>query len=780
MFESIFRISEGQNFFICLSVITIYLSLFVVALWEVVVIVISFKTDRYRMEDLTGLIDFGSEKLIFKSFVQQIIHGGERKRVCFVATDFFIRIFDPQAPPENTLKEVAKFPMCDIRKMDSLDEITLRFTFGPDQVVTIVTDTPSSVLSDIYVNLRTLILTNELPQIEKSVVDSVKNQRFNAYGSVMHRYQATLAWKGVSVSPDALKSVERFLKREPKEIDLGVIEDLGFNLPIFLDSIMMQPMITRLKIPTRPQSQFFQLLADVVESPSSNIISVGIVEAVDEGFYEFMQFLNRIETVKLEEICFENMEVPDTAIEAIQSYLASGTKSISLGFTKCEIRECEKRIVTMIEQCKNLIGVNMTSVWLESSVNVKTTMGRLQKIAMRGCGIQISEVLDVLSRVYTPRVTELDLSQNQCTERISADVALPCSIRKVIVDFVKWRSSNLTAMFQLVCNGLQNAYFSCVRAQLSEKHWQKFFLSLDAFQAPQLSTLIWNENQIHPKICQFLQRASNFEVFCMAGCKVLSEAPLQKLFENHKALVVVDMHGTQSYRLGPGIRPFLLSIRKSKSIRRLDVSHCKMGPAAFAKLVEVVTGNPKVKQLLLDDNDLPTFASLELLCAAIQARAEKGISIYCRFPWKDVIDLVRENKVTSEKINSIKPLFVAPEAPKSSPGWEEWLMLTQQQYPEEVVIEEAKQPVSRSESRPNSPSGNKPFSREHMSCGVERRSVADDKERTGRKLPEGSKQDTNIRMDFFDVKPIDNAQLMQKFGELYSIEALSQRLSGTV
>ena len=371
-------------------------------------------------------------------------------------------------------------------------------------------------------------------------------------------------------------------------------------------------------------------------------------------------------------------------------------------------------------------------------------------------------------------------------------VTLPANVKKVVVDCVKWKDTSFTELFRLACNGNQSMTLSCIRAQLVDRHWQKFFQSLDTFQAPQLVTLIWNENQIHAKLCQFLQKAPNFAVFCMAGCRVLSDPPLQKFLEGHKSLMVVDMHGTDTYRLGSAIKPLLSSIKKSKSIRRLDVSHCRMGSTAFAKLVEVIASNTKVKQVLLDDNDLPNFAAFEPLCGAIQSRVEKGISIYCRFPWDDVIGFAKAKSLTAEKISSIRSLFLDPEAPKSSPGWQEWLMLTQQRYPEAVVIEEAKQPIPKPETRSISPTTAEeriktpPLSKEHNKAPLAEADLlpggsSEQRSPTPDRPPKAAfRPDTNIQMDFFDVKQIDNKELLQKFGEMYSFEALSQRLLGHV
>lgn len=183
-------------------------------------------------------------------------------------------------------------------------------------------------------------------------------------------------------------------------------------------------------------------------------------------------------------------------------------------------------------------------------------------------------------------------------------------------------------------------------------------------------------------------------MLCIGGSRVLSEASLQKLLSEHRTLYIVDFHGTATGRFGPSLRNYLSAVKKSKSIRRIDVSHNKMGPKAFQALVDLLTNSPKIRQILCDDNELPNYAAFEPLVVCLQSREH---TVCCRYPEEDMAFFNRTENFPESKLAAIRAAFRAPESPRTGPGHEEWLALISQQYPEALDIEEAKQPIPKSD-----------------------------------------------------------------------------------
>jgi hypothetical protein len=458
-----------------------------------------------------------------------------------------------------------------------------------------------------------------------------------------------------------------------------------------------------------------------------------------------------------------------------------------------------------MDQPRNLIGIHMTTVWLADSATVKNAMLRLQQISMRGCCVKADEILTMLSRAYAPRVEVLDLSRNQCTEQFKTALSLPATLSKLIMDDVKWNYNNFITLFKLICNSAQAITFSCVHVQMNDRHLNKFFQAIEACQAPQLLVLIWNDNPVHTKLCQLLLKAPNLKVLCIAGSRVLSDAALQRLLSEHRTLYIIDMHGTAVNRFGPALKGFLTAIKKSKSIRRIDVSHNKMGTQAFTRLVELIISNPKIRQVLLDDNDLPSYASFEPLLQAIQGRERP---FYCRYPEEDIQFFNRTENFSEEKIAAIRAKFRPPESPLKGPGHEEWLKLIYQNYPESSEIEEAKQPIPKPDIeevvRPESEDLTRNVANDGHSTFVSTGpagSPGQSMEQQSRAMESGQgsnrlnshpvsspvfnghaafRPPASIQMDFVDVPPIDNTQIYGHYKTVYSVQTLTQRLRSLI
>jgi hypothetical protein len=378
------------------------------------------------------------------------------------------------------------------------------------------------------------------------------------------------------------------------------------------------------------------------------------------------------------------------------------------------------------------------------------------------------------------------------------------------MDEVRWNYNNLITLFKLVCNAGQPMTFSCAKVQITDRHWNRFFSAIENCQAPQLYALIWNDNPVHLRLCQLLLKAPILKVLCIAGSRILAETALQKVLENHRALYIVDMHGTALNHYGPVIRTYLASMKKSKTIHRLDVSHNKMGPKAFSQLVELITTNPKIRQVLCDDNDLPNYAAFEPLITAMQNRES---SIYVRFPEEDFAAFARAEPFPEAKFASIKAMFRSPESPPHGPGHEEWLRLIFQQYPESSDIEDARAPPPKPEGEshlglevsdgpPESPTrdlrseSNDSIHRAATHGGgipkqslpatptqsVDRIKIAGTPRSPTPDPPSnmGFATPPNIQMDFVDVPPVQNAQVTAHYNSIYSIHNLSQRLRSLI
>jgi hypothetical protein len=739
----------------------------------------------FKMEAICKFVDFQLEKSIYCNIVRQIIPGGERRSVFLVVTEFFIHIFLLRSQkPGKDMRLASKYALCEITKLDALDEVTFRITIGRE-TVTIVVDQRSTILSDIYHNLCCVQLPSALPRIDPALI---ANAAIDLFLSIQRRYRAKLAWQGKFASPDVHQSIDRFLKGHPRVIDLGVIEDLGWCVQVFLEAIAIHPLIDTILVPARPQSRFYDLLWRYFQCPTTAVTTLGVVESVDEKFDKFLSRLSQIPAISLNTLSFIDLEVSHGTIEKVQTFLNNGPHKLSLSFTKCDVRQCDTCLASVIENCPNIVGLHMTTVWLASSVIVTPAMFRLKSISLRGCDVQADEILSMMSDADSLKVEMLDLSKNSCMGEFKATMTFPPTLSKLVMDEVDWNCTNVIILFKLVCNAGHPMSFSCAKVQIRDHEWKRFFRAIEKCQAPLLNGLIWNENPVHEHLCTLLLNAPKLKVLCIAGSRILHEKPLRNLLESHKALYIVDMHGTALNRYGPGILPYLSSIKKSGTIRRIDVSHNKMGQKSFSTLAELIATNPRIRQVLCDDNALENYAAFEPLITAIQHRKK---TVYVRFPEAEFAAFASAESWSQETVAGIKSLFWPPEAPARFPGQEEWLKLIFQQYPEVSHIEDAQEPPKPGHDHLGMDVWSSESSDSIHNCEFPQQPVPPSTVQAANRIkiaglpapdPPTMRFATPpiIQMDFVDVPPVQNAQAIAHYTNIYSMHNVSQRLRSVI
>ncbi|OHT16466.1 hypothetical protein TRFO_02741 [Tritrichomonas foetus] len=822
-----------------------------------------------------------SETLLESKLVQQIIPGGEHRYVYLVVTEFNIHLFFRRNSPKSKTQRrnspkskdkptndspkksteeasdkssnhdipkkftspplvlIACHPFRDLVRLDALDEVTFRLTFKSENPYTFIEEKPSNILNIILDAITEIISPEFYPQI---FTPTQLNKKINEdlYYCLKQRYRAILAWNQIFPTQFLLQSLDRFLKLKPKNIDLGIIEDLGFNVPIFLDAIGIQPAITTLIIPTRQQSNYYEILTQFLPH-NSTLKNIIIHEPLNDAFLHFFTAIRKFRLVALESLEFVECRISTDMCKLIRKFLHHHT--IEIIFTKCVILQCETNIISFCNyssskqnsdninsaivpgdgpnsyiqnnstnnsnsskiitksnnnaggkesnnlngsnhnshgnsqnsnnasssnnnsnssnhasnnnNSNNLNGIHLTSVWLNDSVALRTALFKISHISLRGCRIKINEFFTTLSISLSNLIT-LDLSKNSCMEPFSGKLAFPDTLKELYLNDVKWIEPNFTLVFNQACYHGQEISLSVANAFFLDrkKSFEKFYKNISNWSSSSLACLYWNCNTMNSKLCQFLLKCSNLKFLSLSGCKIKKPVTysLQKLIENHKSLVILDIHGTPNNQLQSNIPKILGWIRKSKTIRRVDISHNNLDALCIQKLADLISSNLMLRQVLFSDLIIDDYQSFEPLVNALR---ERSMVIYIQFPEDFINKLKRKGLVSLEQINEIKPLFKDPLSPEKQDCHEQWQKLIDHDYQEYQQIEEAKGPA------PQIVSTTAP-------------SITDSEEY----IPKESIR--MIRMDLFEIPPPDNETLLAEFKTKHEIEEMRKILEKSI
>ncbi|OHT08059.1 hypothetical protein TRFO_23600 [Tritrichomonas foetus] len=624
-----------------------------------------------------------SEKIIEYCWLQQILPKGEHRKVFLIVTEFNIHLFLDSTDQPNLL---ACHPYKFLTGLDYIDEVTFRINFGSFGIYTFVDTKPSKILETIYEAASQTLPASKYPKFNRKIQINVKP---NINQLLEQRYRAHLAWKHIFPTQFSLQRLRQYIKTKPIIIDLGIVEDLGIDVLTFLESTDVQPLFQTIVIPTRQNTSFYDILEKFIPF-YSNISSLIINEPIDQGVFHFLNHMTQFPTISIKKIQFNNCLITPNLIESLTLFFQK--HKVAFHLVNCEVLQSEQQLYSIIQSTTNLNEFSASSVWFNENFKLQSAHN-LTSLSLRGCCIYIHDLLSTLSE-KTPFLEYLDLSRNVCTRDFSSLVSLPPKLTQIYLNQVQWTPSNFYYVFKAACSletsltlSMASGYF------LQRKNAFEEFYSMFDMGESNLYAFYWNNNSIRSVLLMFLMRCQNLMFLSIAGCKIKRHVSktLHRLIEGHKTLMTVDLHGTQKATYTAFLPKFFSWMKKSRNIRRLDISKNSLDALCLSRLAELVTINTKLKQLMITDLDIDDYSSFQPL---VEALKERKHVIYVKFPENDLKKLKDKGLITNELINEIRYLFRPPVSPPDQDCYEQWKKLIDQEYQEWPKIDLAKKPIT--------------------------------------------------------------------------------------
>ncbi|OHS97798.1 hypothetical protein TRFO_09215 [Tritrichomonas foetus] len=721
-----------------------------------------------KSPDLTKFFDPSTENVVKTIWVQQIIQGGNYKNIFIAITDYFIRIY---TETDGDIQQANAHKHLDIVGLDALDEITLRITFK-SEIVTILADSSSNILQIIYSTVTKVLLPDEYPKCSPAInIKNIQNSRF-IFSAIKMRYCALLAWQGNTPDKNVLSSLDRYVNKKSNFIDMGIISDYGFNVPVLLNAFQHQPLISTILIPHREKTDFYEYLIDFLPS-SKTYKTLIIVETIPEKFEAMILAINPCQNLSLKCIEFLNVkEITSKTIAPIHKLIKDGHK-LCLKFTNCFIPKCEKSLIQLMDKQKNLTGIHMTSVWLKDSVAIKTVALRLKNLSLRGCNIQISEILSILSKVPASKLKTLDLSNNSCITPINDKISFPITIRKVIMNHVNWIIRNFHKVFSLSCNANRDVTLSLSYATFQDRKLEdamkEFFNLLGKTTSPTLSALYWNGFPTDQKFFQFLQKAINIKFVSFSDSQIKNVRYFQSFIESAKLLNTIDIHSLSDSKKINEIMKVVL--KKSRTIQRLDISHNDINDQSFKKIVELLSSNNNIQQILLDDLKNVSFKEYQQFLNLLESRCT---NLRVSFPRTDFNRFKEQKALNNDKIHKYHKLFNEPFADPAIQHSKEWENLILQEY-QDIKIDDPIEPpqiVEDDEDSRHSIGSNHSSNSRHTP-DKQALKILQAKGPPSLQKPVIKKK---VKFDLVEIPQIDNDPVIQQFNNHYSINYLMKVL----
>lgn len=637
-----------------------------------------------------------SEKVISSSYLQQILPGGEHREILLVVTEFNLHLFI-KTNSSSGINEFACHPYCNLFYIDFIDELTFRLTFSSNNnqnpfdgkntfILTLVNKAPSTITEVIYNTAKITLPSSNYLRVNRKLKESSFPRIYTdippSYRIFMHRYRALLAWKKIFPPQFSLQKLRDFLLTKPTVIDLGVIIDLDLDVSTFIHASDVVPRLSSIIIPgdIKP-SLLFGILKKVLPY-CTHIQKITITKNIDQSFYNFLNFLNRQNKISIQIIQFQDCQIPQVLIKSMQTLLMK--HKIALSIIRCDLSQTLNKLFSIINTTENLSNLNLTSVLLNRSQNFPE-MWNLTHLSLRGCGIDIYSILSSLDQTV-PNIQYLDLSRNDCLTRFPQTIVIPECLTDLFLSQIHWSPSNFFTIFKSCCYtkrpislSLADAIFTSRRE--SFRQFYGSFQDILNIENPNFYALYWNHNHIRSIFLQFLLKCNNLKFISFSGCKIKHHVVrmLQKFVETHNSLHTFDLHGSIHVTFTDMLSKLFYWLKKSRHIRRIDISKNKMGPQCIQSLAELISTNMKINQILIDEFDITEYSSLLPL---INALKDRKAPIYVQYPEETFSKLKERGEIDDENLRAIRSLFRSPYAPKEQDCAQQWQLLIDQEYPE--------------------------------------------------------------------------------------------------
>lgn len=629
-----------------------------------------------------------SEKVIAHVYLQQILIGGEHKEILLVVTEFNLHFFLEMN--SSGCSEFACHPYCNLFRIDYIDELAFRLTFSSNNnqnpfdgkntfIYILVNKAPSNIIEIIYNTAKMTLPTINYLRINMKFKDPLIHSNDDdiprSYRNFMHRYRALLAWKKIFPPQISLQKLKDYLMTKPNVIDLGDILELNLDVSTFVHATDVIPRLNTIIVPGDVKPSFLYGVLKKVFPFCAHIHTIVICKQIDQSFFNFLNFLNKQNKISIQAIQFIDCQILPSLVKSIQTLLMK--HRIALSFVSCDITQCLSNFFTLMTSSENLTNLSLTSVLLNETQNFNE-LCNITHLTLKGCGTDIYPLLSSLEEKI-PNIEYLDLSRNKCIKELPQTISIPESLANLYLSQIHWSPQNLTNVLKSCCYSKNPISLSLADAVFISRR-DSFRLFYNSFQEvlnienPNLGGLYWNHNHIRSVFLQFLLKCTKLKFISFSGCKIKHHVVrmLQKFIESHHSLSTIDLHGSIRVTFTDKLSKLFVWLKKSRHIKRIDISKNKMGPQYIASLAELISTNLRINQILIDKFDITEYSSILPLINAIK---ERKTPIYIQFPEQTFAMLQEKGEINDQNLKQIRQLFKQPYASKDQENYIQWQLL---------------------------------------------------------------------------------------------------------
>lgn len=471
----------------------------------------------------------------------------------------------------------------DINKLDINNFITIGFD-GGFKDIHFLPNIDVGMFNKHLISFLSRLLTKK--EKEKKKINLLNNVYYPVtYMSLASRLSCYYYKNDKMRTKDDINTVLKWFKSRHYVLSLfGPL--LGVNLAPFLFTFMAADYVESLEVHTPLEKiEFFGQLIENMEYgdiPFKHLYYHGELTSKFKDFLNRLDSSNTLEGLSLRRPCLSKND--------FEELCKLNLKSLSLqDVLGTEIDEVlySKFFDSRASECLQMLNLDHN---VDINLNFLTgNLGKLSSISLAYCGVEIKEILDMLSHSSLRSLKLLNLSGNKNFVPIGKLSDMLVNLQVLFIESVEWGDKCLNSFLRAVTD-MNFTYGLCLNISnnyLTPSEYKDTFSDING--SPKVVELIWNNNPITEQFLSFLNK-----------CRYLRGIFVDNSFNNCGSMfslfssIISKMYSIETISLcvdeseDIDVDFFLDKVLSCRNLRNLNITGFKMGTESFDRLANVI------------------------------------------------------------------------------------------------------------------------------------------------------------------------------------------------
>lgn len=610
--------------------------------------------DDFRPQFLEAT-NLKSDDLIFIWTIKKINKRGKSKKRILVITSNCIYIVEKR-PLRRGLKISRRYGFESIKSIEKDDKDQIIIVNDEHNLI-FKEEPPNSIVVPILEQIVTIFTQEEqpkLPILQKLSLE-VKPKPNPSFWRL--KFKAFLSKKSHLVDVDIRQLMNILITIDT--LDFSIFSQYKDLYDEILDSLLVYPniqkIIFRLCYPSWSAiSKFF--------SVNKSVSSLETYQPIDSNFIQFARsYLSNNES-KLNTLNFNDNEFGPEFIEGLKLILQP-SKIISLSIRNQLSKEGYQAIAPLILNFEGFQSVKYFDVsgckYVEPEF-VIIQLTNLTTLKINDCSIDISVLLEDLSKNKHIPLTDIQCCDSFCSEKLDTSYFLSDRIKNFVVDNIAWQGSSLSKFLHILSNSEKAQINLSIRdAQMRDPEWHILDEFLQNFMSNTIVSLDYSGNKIQSGFCTFINNSPNLTKLTLNGCFSFSENNIEifsRYLSSNQNLEELYVIGTDTHYLSSSITFLFKALKTTNFLHVLDISHNMIGNHIFNLILDLITSNLNLMDIYFDFNGISDPQSLRQFIFKMTS-LDRKVNIH--FPISDISSMVKNKFIQESEVEKIKEnLFI--------------------------------------------------------------------------------------------------------------------------